>query len=411
MERAVTRIGSREVMPVSNIAASLALVHQVYKEVMKKDIHYGVIPGTTKPTLYKPGAQTLCLVFRLYPDYEITEINLDNDHKEYRVRCTLREIGTDLFVSTGYGSATTKESRYRWRNVAVDTGKPVPHGYWELKKAGKLQQAQDILGGKDFTIKKNDAAQWTIHSKGDRVENSDIADVYNTVLKVGCKRSYVEATLNATAASDMFEQDFEDLPDYLKTGESEPGYIDKDVDLDTLHKFDKEPYPADKGEFNPQLFREAFEKAIKNTGVKYGKMSRVYEFVAKQAEAFKMSAIELMKAAMQDMPKFMKAYSEWSGSGKEVLSEDNKKLDPRGEIPQHGHMIDPVSGATHSGIMTDAHASHLIDLCSSYDMNISTVISEMGLDGDVFMLPDRFYSDCVKKIHSLAETMGKKYIA
>ena len=37
MERAVTRIGSREVMPVSNIAASLALVHQVYKEVMKKD--------------------------------------------------------------------------------------------------------------------------------------------------------------------------------------------------------------------------------------------------------------------------------------------------------------------------------------------------------------------------------------
>jgi hypothetical protein len=33
----------------------------------------------------------------------------------------------------------------------------------------------------------------------------------------------------------------------------------------------------------------------------------------------------------------------------------------------------------------------------------------MGLEGDVFMLPDRIYSDCVNKIHSLAETAGKEY--
>jgi hypothetical protein len=383
MERAVTRIGSREVMPVSNIAASLALVHQVYKEVMKKDIHYGVIPGTQKPTLYKPGAQTLCLVFRLYPDYDITEINLDMEHKEYRVRCTLREIGTDLFVSTGYGSATTKESRYRWRNVAVDTGKPVPHEYWNLKKAGKLQQAQDILGGKDFTIKKNDAAQWTIHSKGDRVENTDIADVYNTVLKIACKRSYVEATLNATAASDMFDQDIEDLPDYLKNGGSAP-------------IMEGTPEPEIKAsEFNPQLFREAFERAVKNTGVKYGKMSRVYEFVAKQADAFKMSAIELMKSAMQDMGKFMKAYNEWSN--------------PAG-FPGSPPRTEPVEPKPDpNAIMTDAHASHLVDLCSGYDMNVSTIIEEMGLEGDIFMLPDRLYSDCVNKIHALAEEMGKEY--
>ena len=43
-----------------------------------------------------------------------------------------------------------------------------------------------------------------------RVENSDLADTYNTVLKMAKKRALVDATLTATAASDIFTQDLED---------------------------------------------------------------------------------------------------------------------------------------------------------------------------------------------------------
>jgi hypothetical protein len=44
-----------------------------------------------------------------------------------------------------------------------------------------------------------------------KVENPDIADQYNTVLKMAKKRSVVDATLTVTAASDVFEQDLDEF--------------------------------------------------------------------------------------------------------------------------------------------------------------------------------------------------------
>mgnify|MGYP003149563669 CR=1 FL=1 len=47
---------------------------------------------------------------------------------------------------------------------------------------------------------------------GKNVTGYDLADVYNTVLKIGKKRALVDAVLTVTAASDLFTQDIEDLP-------------------------------------------------------------------------------------------------------------------------------------------------------------------------------------------------------
>jgi len=46
---------------------------------------------------------------------------------------------------------------------------------------------------------------------GGKAENPDIADVYNTVLKIAKKRAHVDAIITVTAASDIFIQDVEDL--------------------------------------------------------------------------------------------------------------------------------------------------------------------------------------------------------
>jgi hypothetical protein len=43
-----------------------------------------------------------------------------------------------------------------------------------------------------------------------KVENPDIADTYNTVLKMAKKRAHVDAILTATAASDIFTQDIDE---------------------------------------------------------------------------------------------------------------------------------------------------------------------------------------------------------
>ena len=46
-----------------------ARIRQVKKELMEEDSHYGTIPGTDKPALLKPGAELLCSVYKLRPDF------------------------------------------------------------------------------------------------------------------------------------------------------------------------------------------------------------------------------------------------------------------------------------------------------------------------------------------------------
>jgi hypothetical protein len=50
-----------------------------------------------------------------------------------------------------------------------------------------------------------------------KVENEDIADVYNTCLKIAKKRAIVDGTISATGCSDIFVQDAEDVVDKDKS--------------------------------------------------------------------------------------------------------------------------------------------------------------------------------------------------
>ena len=47
------------------------------KAQMQKDIDYGVIPGTRKPTLLKPGAEKLLRLFNLRPHLELLHSVVD----------------------------------------------------------------------------------------------------------------------------------------------------------------------------------------------------------------------------------------------------------------------------------------------------------------------------------------------
>ena len=69
-------------MNVESLVRQVGLIQSVMEKVMKDGEHYGKIPGTNKPTLLKPGAEKLCMVFRLEPNYEI-----------------IREFREDLFIA------------------------------------------------------------------------------------------------------------------------------------------------------------------------------------------------------------------------------------------------------------------------------------------------------------------------
>nr|DAM62522.1 MAG TPA: hypothetical protein [Caudoviricetes sp.] len=156
-------------------------IQYLMQDVLKEGTHYDTIKGCgDKPVLLQPGAEKIALMFRFIPKYEITKEDLGNNHREYDVTCTLlNEDGAT--VGIGIGLCSTMEKKYRYRKD------------WQTKMT---------------------------------VENEDIADLWNTVLKMAKKRAFVDAVRSTTAASDIFVQDIEETsmqpqPTHEKTDLSE----------------------------------------------------------------------------------------------------------------------------------------------------------------------------------------------
>lgn len=199
------------VAPLSAVAirAQVNLIQEVMKEVMQVDQHYGVIPGCgKKPTLLKPGAEKLAMTFRLRPIMDnggdIRVDHMDNGHREITVHCHIYNM-SGLELATGVGSCSTMESKYRYRNSSdyEITGQPIPKDSKE-KKAEYRKQG--------FGMKNIDGVwEWVKYKADEKSDNPDIADTYNTVLKMAKKRAFVDGILSATGASDIFTQDIEDI--------------------------------------------------------------------------------------------------------------------------------------------------------------------------------------------------------
>lgn len=198
---------------VQELLQQVSLIQQVMKEAMRDGEHYGVVPGCgNKPTLLKPGAEKLSFVFRLAPEFDEQTIDLGNGHREVRVKCTLRKVGNpNIVFGQGVGSCSTLEAKYRYRTGPKEsTGRPVPKSYWDVR-ASNPGKARELIGGKGFSTMKDDSGQWVICQQGEKAEHDNPADYYNTVLKMAKKRAHVDAVLTATAASDLFTQDVEDI--------------------------------------------------------------------------------------------------------------------------------------------------------------------------------------------------------
>lgn len=198
--------GNLSVMGHRSIAAikeEAIFINQVMKEIMEEGEHYGVIEGTDKPTLFKPGAEKLNRSFHFRPDYEELEVVVSNELVYYRIRCTLTNYLNGVVIGTGIGSANSREEKWRYTNVA--TGDPVPKEYWAAREKGDTAKMKEIMGEDGAPKKKGKA--WFIAR---RMENVNAYDKDNTICKMSQKRAMVAATLSACAASDIFTQDIED---------------------------------------------------------------------------------------------------------------------------------------------------------------------------------------------------------
>lgn len=121
---------------------------------LKQNHDFGVIPGTPKPTLLKPGAEKILMLMGLSSEFEIVDSTRDfrEGFFQYQVRCKLYRNGN--LITEGLGACNTKEKKY----IKMDP----------------------------FTMD-------------------------NTVLKMAKKRALIDATLLVASLSEVFTQDIEDL--------------------------------------------------------------------------------------------------------------------------------------------------------------------------------------------------------
>ena len=185
-------------LTTEDLVAQVMKIQEAMRAVMKEDVHYGIIPGTEKPTLLKPGAEKLCLLFRLAPTYEILKSTEDDSFLAYTVICTLTHIPTEQHIADGVGSCNSREAKYRYRTKK------------RMKKPGQDEADKLVAEGKGRWRKVRGA--WAFF---DQVENDNPWELQNTLLKMASKRALVAAVLNGTAASDIFAQDIEDMTEVL----------------------------------------------------------------------------------------------------------------------------------------------------------------------------------------------------
>ncbi|KKM90665.1 hypothetical protein LCGC14_1236450 [marine sediment metagenome] len=183
-----------DVQTAEEIKAQVTRIQQVMQAVMKNNTHYGVIPGTHKPTLYKAGSEVLLSTFRISVEPEIDDLST-GDEIRYRIRAVGRHQTTSIVVGIGVGECSSNEEKYKWRDAICDEEFDSAD---EDRRRIKYQRQQGGGVRNRYQI---------------RTEPSDIA---NTILKMAKKRAQIDMTLTALAASDIFTQDAEDLPESMR---------------------------------------------------------------------------------------------------------------------------------------------------------------------------------------------------
>jgi len=156
-DQQITALSVIDSIDTNIVARTMDKIHAfqtVIQQAVKPGHDIGIIPGTNKPTLLKPGAEKIVMMMGLSSRYEIMDKVEDYEKGffSYNIRCTLSRQGFD--ICEGVGNCNSRESKY---------------------------------------IK------------------ADPYSIANTILKMAKKRAYVDAALSVASLSDIFTQDLEDM--------------------------------------------------------------------------------------------------------------------------------------------------------------------------------------------------------
>src|SRR6185437_15053235 len=175
-------------MDIQTAQSRLEEFQRFVRMYLHEDEDYGKIPGTPKPTLYKPGADKLCDIYGLADTYVVTNRTEDWERNlfDYEIECRLISKRTGQLVSSGFGSCNSFEAKYHWREQkrkcpkcgkeTIIKGRADYGGGWVCwSKPGKADGCGAKFMDGDKSIEGQSVA---------RVVNEDLPDQKNTILKM-----------------------------------------------------------------------------------------------------------------------------------------------------------------------------------------------------------------------------------
>jgi len=231
MGQAQNSVAIIDMVEIQQVQATMNKISQ-FQQVIQKTLHqghdFGIIPGTDKPTLLKPGAEKILMMMGLQSEFEIVDSTRDFDKGffQYQVRCKL--IRGDMVITEGLGACNTRERKY----LKMDP----------------------------FTMD-------------------------NTVLKMAKKRALVDAALLVASLSDVFTQDIEDLDLNGQQTGGQKVYTDQDGTISKAQA--KRMFAISKG--NAEIVRQVlgehgYEKSEQVKKTEYDTICSKIEQLAAQQE-------------------------------------------------------------------------------------------------------------------------------
>jgi hypothetical protein len=202
------------------LAERLEVIREATRIAMKQDTDYGVVPGTDKPGLFKPGAEKLAVLFQL----DVQPVNEliwgPGEHLTVISRATVYHAPNGIRLGYGEGICSSREKKYAKRRAELICPGCGAANIRKSRQEGEGYYCWRKTGGCGATFAEGD--QRIAAQSAGEIENPDLPDTWNTIDKMAKKRAYVDAVLSVTGASEIFTQDIgaEDTPPQ----DSEPAY-------------------------------------------------------------------------------------------------------------------------------------------------------------------------------------------
>lgn len=153
MDNKLTIVENMDLQGLSGTMGKITQFQGIVQKQLRKDHDYGIIPGTQKPSLLKPGAEKILMLMGLRSEFSLVDSTRDFEKGffQYMVKCSL--FHNDNLITEGMGSCNNLEGKFK---------------------------------------------------------KQDPFSIDNTILKMAKKRALLDAALLVGSLSDIFTQDFDE---------------------------------------------------------------------------------------------------------------------------------------------------------------------------------------------------------